>query len=423
MMTIWNVAWKDLVRSVRSVFMLVFALGLPLLTAGVFFAAFGGLSTGEEGAGFSAPRVMVVNLDPSGEAAVALEDLLTGDDLSNTLEAVREADPAAARSAVDAGEAAVAVIIPQGFSASLAAEGTGGAAVVEVYQDPALSVGPAIVRSIIEQVLDGFAGGWVAVRASGAALASRSVVMDGRAAARIAELYTEWAKAQLAAGPEGAGLDVRSVADAKQESVNMIARMISAIMAMMLVFYCFFTGTAAAQSILQEQEDGTLPRLFTTPVRRWQILAGKMLSVFLTLLFQLAVLLAVSAAAFGIRWGDSLSVVLAVTGTGVLSASFAIFITAFLKNTKQAGMVYGVVVNLVGWIGISRLFAQIIPGLAKYSSYTDIVSLVSPQGWAARIWQESMAGNPVWFTLAGMLLLSLLLFGIGVFKFNRRFSD
>jgi ABC-2 type transport system permease protein len=199
--------------------------------------------------------------------------------------------------------------------------------------------------------------------------------------------------------------------------------MISAIMAMMLVFYCFFTGTAAAQSLLQEQEDGTLARLFTTPVRRSEILAGKMLAVFLTLLIQLAVLLAVSALVFGIRWGGAGSVLAAAAGTGILGASFAIFITSFLKNPKQAGMVYGVVVNLVGWVGISRLFAQIIPGLAEYSAYTDIVSLVSPQGWSARIWQESMAGNPVWVTLAGMLLLSLLLFGIGVFKFNRRFSD
>jgi ABC-2 type transport system permease protein len=423
MMTILNVAWKDLVRSARSVFILVFALVLPLLTTGVFFAAFGGVSAGDESTSIAAPRVMVVNLDPSGEAAQALANVLTGEELSNVLAAVRESDPAAARSAVDAGEAAVAVIIPEGFSAALASAGGGEMAEVEVYQDPALTAGPAIVRSIIGQVLDGFAGGWVAVKASGAALASRSVTLDGATAARISALYAEWAPAQLVAVSGGAGLDVRSVAEAKQESVNMIARMISAIMAMMLVFYCFFTGTAAAQSILTEQEDGTLPRLFTTPVRRSEILGGKMLAVFLTLLIQLAVLLAVSALVFGIRWGAAGSVLAAAAGTGILSASFAVFITAFLKNTKQAGMVYGVVVNLVGWVGISRLFAQIIPGLAKYSAYTDIVSLVSPQGWAARIWQESMAGNPVWFTLAGMLLLSLLLFGIGVYKFNRRFSD
>jgi ABC-2 type transport system permease protein len=419
MSTIWNVAWKDLVRSFRSVFILVFALALPLLTTGVFFAAFGGLSTGGGDAAIAAPRVMVVNLDPSGEAARALADILTGETLAGVLDAAPESNPDAARSAVDAGEAAVAVIIPQGFSAGIG--NPESAAAVEVYQDPAQTVGPAIVRSIVEQVLDGMAGGWVAVKASGEALGALSIPLDAQTAARIGGEYAAWAQAKMAVGADG--LAVESTAGAKQESVDFMARMISAIMAMMLVFYCFFTGTAAAQSILTEQEEGTLPRLFTTPVRRSQILGGKMLSVFLTLAVQLIVLLAVSALVFGIRWGDSLSVVLALIGTGILSASFAIFITSFLKNTKQAGMVYGVVVNLVGWIGISRLFAEIIPGLSKYSAYTDIVSLVSPQGWAARIWQESMAGTPVWITLAGMLVLSLVLFGIGVFKFNRRFSE
>jgi ABC-2 type transport system permease protein len=420
MMTIWNVAWKDLMRSARSVFLLVFALVLPLLTTAVFYAAFGGLSTGGDGSTISKPRVMVVNLDPAGEAAMALTDLLTGNDLAGVLDAVRESDPAAARAAVDKGEASAAVIIPEGFSAAIG--NPADPASVEVYQDPAQTVGPAIVRSVVQQMLDGMAGGWVVVKASGDALAARSIPLGSQIASRIGAQYIEWAQAEMSAGSGEAGLDVQSVAAAKQESVNYIAKMISAIMAMMLVFYCFFTGTAAAQSILQEQEDGTLPRLFTTPVRRSEILAGKMLSVFLTLLVQLVVLSSVSALVFGIRWGDFLSVLLAVIGTGILSASFAIFVTSFLKNTKQAGMVYGVVVNLVGWVGISRLFAQLIPGLDKYSQYTDVVSLVSPQGWAARIWQESIAGYPVWITLAVMAVLSLILFGVGVFKFNRRFA-
>lgn len=420
MMTIWNVAWKDLIRSARSVFILVFALVLPLLTTAVFYAAFGGLSAGGESPSISKSRVMVVNLDPAGVAAKAIADLLTGNDLSGVLDAVIESDPAAAREAVDAGEAAAAVIIPEGFSEAIG--NTADPASVEVYQDPAQTVGPAIVRSVVQQALDGIAGGYVAVKSSGAALAARSIPLDSQIASRIAAQYMAWAQAEMSAGSGEAWLTVLSVAGAKQESVNTITQMISAIMAMMLVFYCFFTGTASAQSILQEEEDGTLPRLFTTPVRRSEILAGKMLSVFLTLLVQLVVLSSVSALVFGIRWGDFLSVLLAVIGTGILSASFAIFLTSFLKNSKQAGMVYGVVVNLVGWVGISRMFAQLIPGLGKYSQYTDIVSLVSPQGWAARIWQESMAGYPVWITLAAMVVLSLTLFGVGVFKFNRRFA-
>ncbi len=271
MMTIWNVAWKDLVRSFRSVFILVFALVLPLLTTGVFFAAFGGLATGGGNAAVAISRVMVVNLDPSGESARALENILTGESLSGVLDAVPGSDPDAARSAVDAGEAAVAVIIPQGFSAGIG--NPESAAGVEVYQDPAQTVGPAIVRSIVEQVLDGMAGGWVAVKASGEALGSLSIPLDAQTAARIGGLYAGWAQAKMTAG--AAGLEVESVAGARQESVNFIMRMISAIMAMMLVFYCFFTGTAAAQSILTEQEEGTLPRLFTTPVRGRRSWAGK----------------------------------------------------------------------------------------------------------------------------------------------------
>jgi ABC-2 type transport system permease protein len=419
MRTLWIIAWKDITRSARSVFLLVFALALPLLTAGVFYAAFGGISFGDGSAAIANPRVLVVNLDPAGEAATVLEGLLAGDELADVWDAVRESDPAAARAAVDRGEASSAVIIPEGFSAAVS--GAAGSASVEVYQDPTQTVGPAIVRSVVSQVLDGMAGGRVTVSVSGKALAERSIPMDMQTASRIGMQYVEWAQTEMA-GPGNAWLEVQSVTVAKQESGNALARMISTIMAMMMIFYCFFTGTSAAQSILQEQEDGTLPRLFTTPARRSEILGGKMLSVFLVLLIQLAVLLTVSAAAFGIRWGDAVSIVSAAVATAVLSAAFAIFLTSFLKNSKQAGAVYGVVVNLVGWVGISRLFAQLIPGLDKYSPYTDVVSLLSPQGWAARIWQESMAGQQVWITLAAMLAFSLILFGVGVFKFNRRFA-
>ena len=33
----------------------------------------------------------------------------------------------------------------------------------------------------------------------------------------------------------------------------------------MMIFYAFFTGASTGQTILQEEEEGTLPRLFTTP--------------------------------------------------------------------------------------------------------------------------------------------------------------
>ena len=63
-MKVLDIALKDLRRSFLSAFLLVFGLVLPLLTAALFFFAFGGLAGGDEGS-FDLPvtRVLVVNLD------------------------------------------------------------------------------------------------------------------------------------------------------------------------------------------------------------------------------------------------------------------------------------------------------------------------------------------------------------------------
>ena len=53
-----------------------------------------------------------------------------------------------------------------------------------------------------------------------------------------------------------------------------------------MIFFAFFTGAASAQSILTEEEKGTLPRLFTTPTPELSILGGKFLAVALTVLVQ-----------------------------------------------------------------------------------------------------------------------------------------
>ncbi len=79
--------------------------------------------------------------------------------------------------------------------------------------------------------------------------------------------------------------------------------MIALIMSGQLIFFCFYTGAITAQSILQEDEEGTLPRLFTTPTSRSTILGGKFTAVFITALIQVVALMAVSGLLFRIRWG------------------------------------------------------------------------------------------------------------------------
>ncbi len=60
-----DIALKDLSRSFRSAFAVIFMFGIPLLVTGMFYFMFGNIASGGD---FSLPRtkVVVANLDEGG---------------------------------------------------------------------------------------------------------------------------------------------------------------------------------------------------------------------------------------------------------------------------------------------------------------------------------------------------------------------
>jgi len=186
----------------------------------------------------------------------------------------------------------------------------------------------------------------------------------------------------------------------------------------MMVFYAFFTGTSTAQSILKEEEERTLPRLFTTPTPQATILTGKLLSVFMTVCTQVVVLLIAARLIFGIQWGDFLPLALTALGIIFSASSFGIFLSSFLRNTKQAGVLFGPVIAVTGMVGMIQVIAS-SPG-----SGAKTVSLLAPQGWAIRGLVQSMNGeavSTVLVTALVMLAWSAVFFIVGVLRFNRRY--
>jgi ABC-2 type transport system permease protein len=190
----------------------------------------------------------------------------------------------------------------------------------------------------------------------------------------------------------------------------------------MMVFYVFFTGAASAQSILREEEAGTLPRLFTTPTPQSTVLGGKLLSVFLLLVVQVVMLLTVSRLLFGVRWGAPLPVALAILGLVILASSFGIFVTSWLKDTRQGGIVFGGVYTVLGMVGMLPVFASGVPGT---SGVMERASLIVPQGWGIRVWRLLLEGSGLFGilpTIAVMVGAGALFFALGVIKFNRRYA-
>jgi ABC-2 type transport system permease protein len=190
----------------------------------------------------------------------------------------------------------------------------------------------------------------------------------------------------------------------------------------MMIFYAFYTGTAIGESILREEEERTLPRLFTTPTPQAAILGGKFLGVFLTVLAQVVVLILASAAIFGIRWGETISVILAAAGIVCVASAFGIFVNSLLKNTRQGGIVFGGILTVTGMIGMIGIFAM---GSPTGQMLSNSVSLLVPQGWAVRGLLQSMNQQPIGevaLTLAVLMAWSAVFFMLGVWRFNKRYQ-
>jgi ABC-type Na+ efflux pump permease subunit len=154
-----DVALKDLLRSFRSVSFLAFELVVPLLVSGLFYFAFGGLASDDGVSDLPTIRVQVANQDQARmgfSAGRTLVGLLQAKSLADLLQVTEAADPDSARVAVDCQEADVAIIVPADFTAAVL--DSEGHAALELYQDPTLTLAPGIVKGILSQFVDTFAG-------------------------------------------------------------------------------------------------------------------------------------------------------------------------------------------------------------------------------------------------------------------------
>jgi len=428
-MKILDIAFKDMTRSFRSAFALIFMFGIPLLMTGMFYFMFGGGAKGSQGFSVPVTQVVVANLDqggqafdqtkaqfPGGSQAHSLGDMvldtLQNKSFADLMKITRVDSSAAARQMVDDQKAGVAIIVPAGFSQQFT--DLNGHATVQLYKDPTLTLGPSIVESIMTQFMDSMSGAKVAVEVVSQQSGSRDPALIGQ----VVQQYVMG----IPSGDQTATLLDLHAPAAKKSANSTLSLVVSFIMGGMTIFYAFFTGTSTAQSILREDEDGTLPRLFTTPTTQATVLGGKFLAIGLTVLVQMTVLLILGRLIFAIQWGSLLPLALITLGTVLAAATFGIFIISLLKSTRQAGTVLGGVLTVTGMLGMIKIFTM---GSPTSPAWADIASMFVPQGWAVRGLSQVMGAasmNDILLTCLALLGMSIVFFLIGVLRFQKRFA-
>ena len=423
------VASKDLLRLVRSPSFLTFGFLIPLLMGGLFHLAFGGLGSEDQGLAVAPTRVQIANLDHpvtsegGFSAGQLLVDVLSSAELSSLLEISLTGDAALARGTVDRQEAGVAVIIPEGLTT--AATEPGGSATVEIYSDPTLTLGPSIVQTVVQSLVDYYAGSRIAGNVAAQQLGRRGFEIDAATQQVLAQQYTSWA-AELGHDQQAGSsrlLEVRAPEATGTPASDLRLTIVSTIMAGMMAFYVFFSGASSAESLLAEEEKGTLARIFTTPTSVRAILGGRIIATCVMLVVQVIVLLVSSWLIFGIRWGRPLPTALVASGMIVLATSFGLFVTSLLRSTKQGGLVYGGLLTILGMVGMISIFGMATPSASRAAM--EIASLFTPQGWAVRGWLLLLEGADILDVLptaAVMLALGAGFFAGALVRFRRRFA-
>lgn len=383
-MTTLLVAATDLRRRIRNRSALITAFAAPLALAVVFGVLVGGAGSG----GF---RIGIVDADGSHMARAMTAELTHGAPAGGTVRFAVLRSPAEARRRVDDGDVDAAVVIPAGFGAAARA---GHARSMLVLQRADRLVAGEVARAVATSVGDEIQRVALALRvlAAGGTAPSPALVQ----AARRQPVPISFGRIPLG----GRELDAAAFYGAS-----------------MSIVFLFFTISLAARSVLAERRDGTLARILATPAHPAAVLAGKTLSVAVLGLAGLLTVWAVTALAFGARWGAPGAVALVMAATVFAVGGLSLLIASLARTEQQADAYTAVVTFSLALLGGNFVGPSQMPALLR------TLSLATPNGWSLTAFTDLSADaaglGSIATALAVLLACGLVTGGVGLTRVYR----
>jgi ABC-2 type transport system permease protein len=186
------------------------------------------------------------------------------------------------------------------------------------------------------------------------------------------ELVTEGGRASLgpaSAGPGGIDARIRVWFNPQLESRQF---MIPGVLALILLVV---TANLAAMAIVREKELGTLEQLNVTPLRRWELIAGKLVPYGLIAMVDVLLVVAVAVFWFEIPLRGSLALLLAMCLLYVLcTLGLGLFIST-VSNTQQQAMMTATFFFLTPMIYLSGFIFPIENMPAVIQAVTYLIPL------------------------------------------------
>ncbi|MEA3202078.1 MAG: type transport system permease protein [Thermoplasmata archaeon] len=338
----------------------------PILIIGIFGYAFGGQVTGA--------RVAIADLD-RGELGGKIVEKLN----RSTITIVPVASAAEAQAALESGEAVAGVVIPANYTAQseAAASGQDATSLLIVYEDATNSiVTGAVLKALGDAVADAL-------------------------------------HAQTSRAP-GFAIEEHAVYGQKDEGE------LDFLVPGIVAFAIFQLGSLlTVVSLVKERTLGTLPRVMSSPAKRWEIVSGYTLAFLLLSLAQACAILLVATLVFGVEVrGSVLLALLTTTLVGVVALGFGILVSGLARSEFQA-------VQAVFLVSFPNMFlAGIFAPVESMPAFLRPVTRFVPLSYAVHALRETINRggrlNEVAPDIAVLALLAVLFLGLATISFARK---
>ncbi len=390
---VFDITNKDLLQFIRDRKTFLFFLIMPVAFTFLFGYAFGGLGGGKAD---SRLPIFIIDEDLTGLSDKLTVNLATSQVVR--IETSGEKTRVEAEKELSDGNLAGIVIIPAGFGESLQS----GQPKQIILVTESTSITASTIQSEILAVARKLANSvWTATLAN-----------------QFADLDLETGLSESLQAWETPPLQVQvSTSGTNEEPTELFKSMAHSSPGMMLQF-AIAGLLVSAQVIVAERKTHSLQRLLTTPTRRWQILLGHYLAIFLLILAQFFVLVLFGQIILGIDYfSQPMSSLLVMISSAACIAALGLLIGVFAKSEEQA-----VIFSLIPMFVLAGLGGAWVP-LEVTGATFQAIGHLSPVAWAMDGFKNvTVRGLGLQAALLPVLALTgyaVLFFGLAVWKFRK----
>jgi ABC-2 type transport system permease protein len=182
----------------------------------------------------------------------------------------------------------------------------------------------------------------------------------------------------------------------------------------MAILFLYFAVGSGARSLLTERRQGTLARLRVAPIVFRDVVAGKIVAIFITSLTSTLALWLATSKLFDASWGSVPGVLVLSAATVFAIGGIASLIAAFAKSEAAADATTGMVAFLLALFGGNFFPPGALPDLFEKASR------LTPNGAALQAFARlSIDGAAVSAIVPALIVLVVIGVVTGIIGFGR----